>query len=823
MQLEAQIDYALRRCAFLHLEGFLQKESSSQKCSKEFLLKIDKLICRELENNEVKNVSLVLNVIYKCANCMTSNGEEWLATLIEQGLVEKMVTWFEKIRDILTCAGSVKNEALLTLSEDFFDVVMVVHDHNNDGKIQVLEHFISRTCSLVSDTTINTFIKQEAVRKLNLMLDTMPRETRKKLIFTREMMSTMSFMGKRILDAGDYDLQVAITEALCRMTSEAQRRGLASNWFSMEFVIDAFKEIKDSDFETDCRKFLNLVNGMLGDKRRVFTYPCLSAHLDNDKLHVPTDEKLEEFWIDFNVGTQSISFYVSTDNNSEVDHQWETVCVTESEVDMYNIEAIGDETLLMVNLTAPIAVGQKTGSHIRIFFDSVLDISNVARKVFGANKFKDFSKKKRVSVAKTAVHIVFDESGSQICIPESQGSISSSKNVTIINTSDVSAKKQNPLSTPSHNQQMYHEDNAQSHSKLVTPNRNKVSEASMNISLTGCFKAVNTYTSSSTCEKFCFAAALGKARMKPPLEIINSAERNILPLQKKKDSKNYTKQTYVQKQKYTAADIGNVQPEDNIGSQSKRDEQTEIVPDTQFTNVKNSPPLSCLTERYLDLKKKHSSSTHQNEKISVPDQFICNKEKVASYIVKQQAYHAVFEDEKGAQNTKTTFTSNQKTKPQETETAKQENCLRTHAKERNVEKQKYRNSFSKMSHQTSLITNVQNSEIHVLPDVSAMKPKPDCDRKKTANTTKSKNSRDAAKWKDAEKEMDEKAKGVPDAAQSLISKIGRKYSKEASKRKEEDTSMRRKGKIKTVNAKEIKSQAWSKEMSLGNSVFNLTI
>ncbi|PKU38319.1 synaptonemal complex protein 2 isoform x8 [Limosa lapponica baueri] len=184
---------------------------------------------------------------------------------------------------------------------------------------------------------------------------------------------------------GDYDLQVAITEALCRMISEKQRRELACQWFSMEFVSNAFKGIKDSEFETDCRKFLNQVNGMLGDKRRVFTYPCLSAALD----------KYE-------------------------DHQWETVVIPEEEVDLYSLEEKDSKKLLTIDLKSRMNVGSQEGEKLFLYFDSILEIQDVIRKIYGLSKCKGFSKKQSASVAKTTVHVVFDESGSQVLVPESQ-------------------------------------------------------------------------------------------------------------------------------------------------------------------------------------------------------------------------------------------------------------------------------------------------------------------------------------------------------------------------------------------------------------------
>uniref|UniRef100_A0A8B9EF89 Synaptonemal complex protein 2 n=1 Tax=Anser cygnoides TaxID=8845 RepID=A0A8B9EF89_ANSCY len=290
-------------------------------------------------------------------------------------LCNSLVSVIKARKHLFSDGGTLKN--LITLNLFFLSSL---------GKMQMLENFVLRICTLIADVRISIYVQQEVVRKLNLMLDNMPRDARKKIFSTKEMLPVI-------------------------MIPEKQRRELACQWFSMDFVSSAFKGIKDSEFETDCRKFLNQVNGMLGDKRRVFTYPCLSAALDKYELQIPLDENLEEFWIDFNIGSRSISFYVAADN---ADHQWETVIIPEEEVVLYNLEEKDSKKLLTIDLKSPMNVGNQEGEKIFLYFDSILEIKDVTGKVYGLSKCKGFSKKQSSSVAKTTVHVIFDESGSQV-------------------------------------------------------------------------------------------------------------------------------------------------------------------------------------------------------------------------------------------------------------------------------------------------------------------------------------------------------------------------------------------------------------------------
>ncbi|KAM6319283.1 synaptonemal complex protein 2 [Podargus strigoides] len=519
MQFEKLIDQVTRRKDFQLLEQFLATEDCenvSYKCSKQFVNKLDKLLCQELDKQEVKNISTLLNSIQKCGEKISIAGEDGLPAMMKYGLIGRIINWFEMVKEILILRGNGKNEMLINLAEDLFNLLLAVCDSRPEGKMQILENFVLRTCALVADKRISIYVQQEVVRKLNLMLDNTPRDARKKIFSTKEMLLVMSDMGKRILDAGDYDLQVAITEALCRMISEKQRGELACQWFSMEFVSNAFKGIKDSEFETDCRKFLNQVNGMLGEKRRVFSYPCLSAALDKYELQIPLDENLEEFWIDFNVGSRSISFYVAGD---DADHQWETVIIPEEEVDLYSLEEKDSKKLLTIDLKSPMNVGNQEGEKIFLYFDSILEIKDVTGKIYGFNKCKGFKKKQSASVAKTTVHVVFDESGSQVMVPESQLSPCLEEKSEEEEKLSKYKTQQFPGTLRTLNQNNSHEKCRSGSSKITASSKRKVSEASVLIPGTTGFSPRSPMTFVSTSTPF-------KARFKLPLEMMSSAGRS---------------------------------------------------------------------------------------------------------------------------------------------------------------------------------------------------------------------------------------------------------------------------------------------------------
>uniref|UniRef100_A0A2K6MUH3 Synaptonemal complex protein 2 n=1 Tax=Rhinopithecus bieti TaxID=61621 RepID=A0A2K6MUH3_RHIBE len=456
-QLEKCIDDALRKNDFKPLKTLLQIdicEDVKIKCSKQFFHKVDNLICRELNKEDIHNVSAILVSVGRCGKNISVLGQAGLLTMIKQGLIQKISIEYE----IIQSQGNSKDEAVLNMIEDLIDLLLVIHDVSDEGKKQVVESFVPRICSLVIDSRVNICIQQEIIKKMNAMLDKMPQDARK-ILSNQEMLILI-------------------------MTTEKQRQELAHQWFSMDFIAKAFKRIKNSEFETDCRIFLNLI--------QPFT----------DKELELKNEKLEEFWIDFNLGSQTLSFYIAGDND---DHQWEAVTVPEENVIcLYTVRESKNK------------ISKREGKELLLYFDASLEITNVTQKIFGANKHRESIRKQGISVAKTSLHILFDASGSQILVPESQ--ISPVRELVSLKEKSKSPKE---FAKPSKYIKNSNEGNRNdSQLEIITPSKRKMSEASMIVS------GADRYTMRSPVLFSNTSIPPRRRRIKPPLQMTSSAEKS---------------------------------------------------------------------------------------------------------------------------------------------------------------------------------------------------------------------------------------------------------------------------------------------------------
>uniref|UniRef100_A0A8C5JWP7 Synaptonemal complex protein 2 armadillo-repeat-like domain-containing protein n=1 Tax=Jaculus jaculus TaxID=51337 RepID=A0A8C5JWP7_JACJA len=129
---------------------------------------------QEFNKQEINTLTAILISIGRCGKNISILGQSGLLTMIKQGLVPKMVSWFEQSKEIILSRGQSKDEAVINMTEDLFDLLMIIYDISDEGKKQVVESFVPRICALIVDSRVNIFIKQEALKKMNAILDKMP-------------------------------------------------------------------------------------------------------------------------------------------------------------------------------------------------------------------------------------------------------------------------------------------------------------------------------------------------------------------------------------------------------------------------------------------------------------------------------------------------------------------------------------------------------------------------------------------------------------------------------------------------------------------------
>ncbi|ETE65392.1 Synaptonemal complex protein 2-like protein, partial [Ophiophagus hannah] len=204
-----------------------------------------------------------------------------------------------------------------------------------------------------------------ALRTLNTLLTNVTREEKKAFATSEEMCLLMKEFVKTVQDVGDYDIQVALVEVLFRLMLKKCRDDMVHSWFEDQYVTEVFREIKDGDFET---------------------------------LKKPADDKLEEFWIDFNYGSESITFY----SDSLEDILWESIRLSKEDISSYYLQEKEGEKILIIIMRRSIVINKAEITKIRIHFDSWFDVLTPLLKTIGKDKMIILDEEENANQGKTA-------------------------------------------------------------------------------------------------------------------------------------------------------------------------------------------------------------------------------------------------------------------------------------------------------------------------------------------------------------------------------------------------------------------------------------
>ncbi|CAG2256620.1 SYCP2 [Mytilus edulis] len=256
---------------------------------------------------------------------------------------------------------------------------------------------VQKFCQLYLDSLLQNEAadfrhRLEILRSLNVLLEDAPCSVKEEALLSSQFIKPSLIIPKKVRD------QTISTV----FKNQARRKD--------------FLAIRDNEFETDCRIFLNKLNASLKKSNRVFSVPCNKAWLGDKELHKPDDPNYETFWVDFNAGSERLTVFCGSYNSSEMSNEdmWETLTVWKDDVQSFNVKKIKEVkvvNILFSKMVSDIYPSQQdvSGRSVRLQFDANCYVENALESTFGSDRTIQ-----KVSSASTPLVINKDESSQEL-------------------------------------------------------------------------------------------------------------------------------------------------------------------------------------------------------------------------------------------------------------------------------------------------------------------------------------------------------------------------------------------------------------------------
>uniref|UniRef100_A0A3P9CY25 Synaptonemal complex protein 2-like n=1 Tax=Maylandia zebra TaxID=106582 RepID=A0A3P9CY25_9CICH len=295
---EVQVEDCMLHGDTSHLASLLYYEGLTSST----LTRLDQLVTKELRDSGFSRAMLVL----KSLGILAENKED-LQMLIGHGLTAKALMWFEAVCERLTSDLQRISTPLLNLTEEFFDFFLLLGQASLP--VSQLSVVLLQLVHLTLETEVHFPLRLEAIRTFNSVLESLSREQRRLIQNDQNQNQMLPQVAAAVLTVGDYELQVSLSEALCRMTPRRDRMQKASQWFSIPDISMAFCDIRDADFES----------GFLWGSIHV-----LKEEVDHYSLQVKQNETVLSFWLNnpimhHNVRGQTVELTFNSKHHKELE------------------------------------------------------------------------------------------------------------------------------------------------------------------------------------------------------------------------------------------------------------------------------------------------------------------------------------------------------------------------------------------------------------------------------------------------------------------------------------------------------------------------